>query len=193
MKVCYYVFSDQDKQLTIFRRLTMKKVFTKEEFIQRARLIEKVLFESERAEIIHLPIVFSKSTGEYGAFWFTNGRADRISYSKDFLVGAYELDDIDDTIAHELIHYLIYRDISKSETHGPIFREIYKRFTGRNYASSKHKKDTADESVLIEHSKHAFKCEGCGQLILRSRASNFTKGYKHYTCGECGDKFKKLK
>ena len=51
------------------------------------------------------------------------------------------------------------------------------------------------ESLGIESPKeerkhnYVFVCEDCGQVIVRERASNFTKNYHEYRCGKCGGKF----
>ena len=37
---------------------------------------------------------------------------------------------------------------------------------------------------------YVFVCEDCGQVIVRERASNFTKNYHEYRCGKCGGEFK---
>ena len=39
-----------------------------------------------------------------------------------------------------------------------------------------------------EERKHnyVFVCEDCGQVIIRERASKFTKNYHAYRCGKCG-------
>ncbi len=52
------------------------------------------------------------------------------------------------------------------------------------------------ESLGIESPKeerkhnYVFVCEDCGQVIVRERASKFTKNYHAYRCGECGGKFR---
>lgn len=168
----------------------MKKVFTKEEFIQRARLIEKVLFQTFGFEENNLPIEFNKTASEYGCFYYRNGKADKITYCSAYLDGIYELDDIDDTIAHELIHQLIFEHVDKKETHGRIFRKYYKEFTGREYDKSNKSQEIPVE-MLKKSYKHVFKCDGCGKVVTRTRASRFTKNYKFYTCGNCGDTFTK--
>ena len=37
---------------------------------------------------------------------------------------------------------------------------------------------------------YVFVCEDCGQVIVRERASKFTKNYHAYRCGKCDGKFK---
>lgn len=43
-----------------------------------------------------------------------------------------------------------------------------------------------------EEKKHnyVFVCEDCGQVIIRERASRFTKNYHAYRCGKCGGEFR---
>ena len=43
-----------------------------------------------------------------------------------------------------------------------------------------------------EEKKHnyVFVCEDCGQVIVRERASKFTKNYHAYRCGKCGGELK---
>lgn len=40
----------------------------------------------------------------------------------------------------------------------------------------------------IKDKKHnyVFVCEDCGQVIIRERASKFTRNYHNYRCGKCG-------
>ena len=48
------------------------------------------------------------------------------------------------------------------------------------------------ESFGIERPKrekkhnYVFYCEDCGQVIIRERASKFTRNYHNYRCGKCG-------
>lgn len=37
---------------------------------------------------------------------------------------------------------------------------------------------------------YVFVCEDCGQVIIRERASNFTKNHHAYRCGKCGGSFR---
>lgn len=43
-----------------------------------------------------------------------------------------------------------------------------------------------------ESVKYKFRCEGCGGVIRRRRASKFTRNYMYYRCGRCGGKLIKL-
>lgn len=172
----------------------MTKIFTKEEFITRARLIEKVIFESQKMEMKPIPIEFNNTGSTFGYFEFDEHRAIRIVYNRLYLKGIHDLDKIDDTIAHELIHYLLYLKGYTEETHGTHFRALYKKITGKSYKSNNPLMVTdVDIERMKENVKYVYVCEGCGQLTIRSRASDFTKNYKHYSCGLCGDEFKRLK
>ena len=41
--------------------------------------------------------------------------------------------------------------------------------------------------------KYIFECDGCGQVIKRTKMSKFVKHSEIYTCGRCGGKFIRTK
>lgn len=61
------------------------------------------------------------------------------------------------------------------------------------------KRCTSDEEKGIKHIekeieyKYIFKCQGCGQIIKRTKMSKFVKYYDLYSCGICKNKFETIK
>lgn len=99
------------------------------------------------------------------------------------------------TIMHELLH-----SCKGCMNHG----ENWKRLAAKIYqvyginikrtstAEEKGVKEETRPPKPVKSIKHKFVCEGCGQVIVRQRESEFTKHYDKYTCGRCHSHFKKI-
>ena len=89
------------------------------------------------------------------------------------------------TIIHEILHTCDGGMTHKGE---------WKRLANIVNANTKYNitRCNSYESFGIERPKrekkhnYVFYCEDCGQVIIRERASKFTKNYHAYRCGKCG-------
>lgn len=103
------------------------------------------------------------------------------------LIFADEADD--DAIMNVLIHEILHT-CEGGMTH----KGEWKRLANIVNANTKYNitRCTSYESLGIENpikdKKHnyVFVCEDCGQVIVRERASKFTRNYHNYRCGKCG-------
>lgn len=103
-----------------------------------------------------------------------------------------------ETILHELIHTCPH-----CMDHGPewtrwvdLVNDCY-NYAIKRVNSAKDKGMAAEyyEAIKAEreqkriNAKYRFHCKGCGQVIIRTRKSQFTEWYMLYTCGRCGGQF----
>lgn len=102
------------------------------------------------------------------------------------------VDGLINTILHELLH-----TCKKCMNHGAEWKRlaamVYRAYgIDIQRTSSAEEKGVAEETRPEKNIKHKFVCEGCGQVIVRQRESEFTKRYTAYTCGRCHCHFKKI-
>lgn len=98
-------------------------------------------------------------------------------------------DEVMNTLIHEILHTCEGGMTHKGE---------WKRLANIVNANTKYNitRCTSYASFGIEKPKkekkhnYVFVCEDCGQVIVRERASNFTKNYHAYRCGKCGGDFR---
>lgn len=93
-----------------------------------------------------------------------------------------------DTIIHEILHtcYGCFNHGKKWKT----LANIINNATGYNVSRCGNYADFGLESPKKEKARnYVFRCENCGQEIVRERMSHFVKLYDSYTCGCCGGKF----
>lgn len=103
------------------------------------------------------------------------------------LIFADEADD--DAVMNVLIHEILHT-CEGGMTH----KGEWKRLANIVNANTKYNitRTNSYENFGIEkptrEKKHnyVFYCEDCGQVIVRERASKFTKNYHAYRCGKCG-------
>ena len=99
----------------------------------------------------------------------------------------------EDAVMNVLIHEILHT-CKDCMTH----KGEWKRLANIVNANTKYNitRCTNYASLGIENPKgekkhnYVFVCEDCGQVIIRERASKFTKNYHAYRCGKCGGKFK---
>ena len=98
-------------------------------------------------------------------------------------------DEVMNTLIHEILHTCEGGMTHKGE---------WKRLANIVNANTKYNitRCTNYASFGIEKPKrekkhnYVFVCEDCGQVIVRERASRFTKNYHAYRCGKCGGEIK---
>lgn len=105
--------------------------------------------------------------------------------------------DFDNTLLHEMCH--MYEDAGHG--HGPKWKlvaDIASQVSGLSITrcsniegfSSVNRAERREQ--LVKKSGLVFKCEDCGQIITRTRRSNFTENYDKYRCGRCHGTFIKI-
>lgn len=167
---------------------TMK--LSEAQFKGRVNLVVKTFFESQGMEPKYLPITFANDQGEHGSFHYRNNESYKLSFNRLLLVGAYDIDEVDETIAHEVVHFLVFEKGHKRETHGKIFQKYFKELLGFEYRGVRRK--SRDLDVVVKHSKYAVRCKKCGNVVARSRMSKLITDYMFYTC-KCGGHLERLK
>ena len=116
----------------------------------------------------------------------------KISISSRLLQDDVEVYGAVNTIIHELLH-----TVKGCNNHGKEWQRMadkVNRAYGYNIkrCSSAEEKGVPDIEVMPNAVKHKFVCEGCGQVITRTKESKFTKNYQNYHCGRCKGKFTKV-
>ena len=93
------------------------------------------------------------------------------------------------TIIHEILHTC--KDCMTHKGEWKRLANLVNANTKYNITRCANYEDLRIESPK-EEKKHnyVFVCEDCGQVIVRERASKFTKNYHAYRCGECGGEFR---
>ncbi len=97
------------------------------------------------------------------------------------------------TIMHELIH-----TCPRCFDHGTIWKH-YANDVNKHYGYDVKRANNANENGIditnsvIKNAKYVFKCNKCGQIVVRSRASKFTKHPESYRCATCSGKFTQIK
>ena len=95
------------------------------------------------------------------------------------------------TIIHELLH-----SCKGCMNHGENWKrladKVYREY-GLNIkrTSSAEEKGVQEETRQMNY-KYQFRCQGCGKIVGRDRASRFTYNYKCYRCGNCGGRFEQI-
>ena len=93
------------------------------------------------------------------------------------------------TIIHEILHTC--KDCMTHKGEWKRLANIVNANTKYNITRCANYENLGIESPKEERKhNYVFVCEDCGQVIIRERASKFTKNYHAYRCGECGGEFK---
>ena len=103
------------------------------------------------------------------------------------LIFADEADD--DAIMNVLIHEILHtcKDCMTHKGEWKILASIVNAHTKYNITRTNSYENFGIEKPKREKKhNYVFVCEGCGQVIVRERASKFTKNYHNYRCGKCG-------
>ena len=115
------------------------------------------------------------------------------TYSLNFNYLIFDDKADEDAVMNVLIHEILHT-CEDCMTH----KGEWKRLANIVNANTKYNitRCTNYASLGIENPKrekkhnYVFVCEDCGQVIVRERASKFTKNYHDYRCGKCGGEFK---
>ena len=99
----------------------------------------------------------------------------------------------EDAVMNILIHEILHtcKDCMTHKGEWKRLANLVNANTKYNITRCANYEDLGIESPK-EEKKHnyVFVCEDCGQVIIRERASKFTKNYHAYRCGECGGEFR---
>ena len=93
-----------------------------------------------------------------------------------------------DTMIHEILH-----TCKGCSGHTGKWKEYAERMN-RLYGYHIKRVTTGEEKGVENYErkgkpvKYIFQCAGCGQIVKRKRACDFTKHYRQYICGICGKK-----
>ena len=95
------------------------------------------------------------------------------------------------TMLHELLH-----TVDGCLNHGAKWKSLAEKVY-KNYGIVIKRTNSADEKGVPDNkpmeAKYVFKCERCGCVVTRYRASRFTELYQYYRCGCCHiGKFRKV-
>ena len=114
-----------------------------------------------------------------------------IQVSNRLLDESVPVQSLKQTIMHELLH-----TCTGCMNHGKTWKDYADRVNkayGYDVSRTTSAKSLGvDTENIRKDIKHQFVCKNCGQVINRTRESNFTKNYQHYKCGICNGKFKKV-
>ena len=89
------------------------------------------------------------------------------------------------TIIHEILHTC--KDCMTHKNEWKRLADYVTRNTKYTITRTNSYSDFGIEKPKKEKKhNYVFVCEGCGQVIIRERASKFTKNYHNYRCGKCG-------
>ncbi len=124
---------------------------------------------------------------------FPNGTY-AINISSRLLEENAPMESLKSTIIHELLH-----TCPNCFNHGAAWKE-YANKVNQYYGYKVQRADTTKDKNIeyiladqINNAKYVFKCKKCGEYVLRSRASNFTKHPEHYRCSYCKGNFTRIK
>lgn len=113
------------------------------------------------------------------------------SLNFNYLIFDDNADDIAimNTIIHEILHTckdcMTHKDEWKRLANYVTANTIYTITRTNSYADFGIEKPKREK----KHN-YVFVCKDCGQIIIRERASKFTKHYDWYKCGKCGGDFR---
>lgn len=113
-----------------------------------------------------------------------------INISTRLLDDSVPYDGLKSTIIHELLH-----TCPNSFNHGKTWKG-YADKVNKRYGYLVQRCDNSIDKGVVEitkDAKYAFKCNKCGSIIVRNRASNFTKHPENYRCSNCNGKFTRIK
>lgn len=145
-------------------------------------------------EAIDVPInnvvewtVNTRAKGRWGQCRRKNGKYS-INISSRLLEDDVTEKALKDTIVHELLHTIdgCMNHGTKWLMYAELVNDCYNYNVKRTSTDSDKGIDTKAEKMK---SKYVFKCESCGQVVARDRASNFTKNYSNYGCARCHKPF----
>ena len=135
-------------------------------------------------------IVNEKLCNAWGRCIFPcNSSGFTIELNKDLLKESVPISSIKKVILHELCHTVPDGDGHKKGWKKAV--EKLKPFGYQLTRCSSAKELRVPEKSNDEY-KYVFRCQGCGILIRRFKASKFVRNYGRYKCGMCGGKFERI-
>lgn len=156
--------------------------------------LEKLFREAyKEVKVLGLPVGELKKIQINNRLTVTLGRCKKTNSGYIIEIAEYLLKeapdkDIKNTMVHELIH-----TFPKCLNHGHEFYK-YANILNEKYGYNiSRANETPWRKADSSNYKYMFKCSGCGQIIVRQRKSRFTEHPELYTCGSCGEKFKRIK
>ncbi len=94
-------------------------------------------------------------------------------------------DEVMNVLIHEILHTC--RDCMTHKGEWKRLANVVNANTKYNITRCANYENLGIESPKEERKhNYVFVCEDCGQVIVRERASKFTKNYHAYRCGKCG-------
>lgn len=118
------------------------------------------------------------------------GLCRKISSGYEIEISKFILSDkeiLKDTVYHELLH-----TIKNCMNHGKKWQSLASQ-VNRHYNIDLSRTGAASQEMKQEQlnrAKYKATCKGCGQEILRQKASKFITEIENYNCGRCRSKFK---
>lgn len=93
-----------------------------------------------------------------------------------------------DTIIHEILHSC--RGCQKHTGTWKKYAEHMNALYGYNIKriTSAEEKGVEKYEIRPREIKYIYKCRKCGQIITKKQKCKFTRYYKHYGCGICGER-----
>lgn len=118
------------------------------------------------------------------------GRCRKTPSGYEIEVSKYILNDkdiLENTVYHELLH-----TVESCMNHGKKWQMLASQ-VNRHYNMDISRTGVASQEMKqeqINRMKYKATCQGCGQEILRQKASKFITEINNYSCGRCKAKFK---
>ncbi len=117
----------------------------------------------------------------------------RLSFSYRMLDGRFNIEDVDDTIKHEIGHSLDVLRNGRSSGHGANFKKIAKEFDFNDGTIFKQIRQSEISDLIINAEyKYYFVCEHCGKAYKHKRKNKDISyimkiGHmvKFFSCGKC--------
>lgn len=172
----------------------------KEKYLRCSEQVAKWQLEMDRklklygmstVKILVSKIVTSKAKSRHAQ---VNRNTGELNISEHMFTVSDE--EFENTLLHEMCH--LYKDAGHG--HGTMWKSyahIASEVSGLDIKRCRNIEGVYSDreerrKELIAKSGLVFKCIGCGQVVSRTRRSNFTEHYGRYRCGRCGGHFDKV-
>lgn len=171
------------------------KIFTEQEFINRVKFYLELMCPDDNHKITSISIS-KRMTRGFGYYWNKNGEEHILKFSINLINGKHTLKFVDDTIKHEICHFIDTLDRGES-WHDKEFKKLCNKFncSGDSTVSGrKHYSKQYQESELrLENYPYYLQCTDCGKLIGFNSEDKMLNYIKYYRCKQCKTKFKRVK
>jgi len=168
--------------------MTKSIKFTEKDFIARVQMCINIHFKEEGLSTNNIiPITVSKMTKTMGYFQSRGNTPLKLNFSYMLLNGAYDLDNVDEIVLHEVLHYMLHMQGYIRENHGSRFKAICRKHNcSLDGCSSSVQRTENYEEIIKKQSKYIIKCDTCGKLFYKNRTCGLVKNPKGYKHGNCG-------